>query len=322
MSVFTPIKQPQLEAFLERYDIGRLRAFAPIAAGITNTNYTVDTEGGAFVLTLYEHHSDDELYYMLGLQRHLAARSVACAAPVGDRRGDFFSTLNQRPAAIITRLPGEVQPQPGIAHCAAVGAELARFHSAGMDFAARRINPRGADWVFAVSDMLDAELDDSDRLLIASTLREYRGLDFESLPAGAVHADLFHDNVLFDGERLCGICDFDYACHDSLVLDIAIVLHDWCRGASGELDEARGGALLGAYRHERELSRPEISALSAMLRFTALRFWLSRHYDRLFPLPGELTYSKDPDEYRRLLLMCRDDGEILQQFLARFLEPA
>ena len=182
MSVFTNVKQPQLEAFLERYDIGRLRAFGPIAAGITNTNYTLDTEAGAFVLTLYEHHSDDELDYMLGLQRHLADRSVACAAPVGDRRGDYFSPLNQRPAAIIMRLPGEVQPRPGIAHCAAVGAELARFHAAGMDFAGRRINPRGADWVFAVSDMLDADLDDTDRLLIASTLREYQGLDFESLP--------------------------------------------------------------------------------------------------------------------------------------------
>ena len=111
MSVFTNVKQPQLEAFLERYDIGRLRAFGPIAAGITNTNYTLDTEAGAFVLTLYEHHSDDELDYMLGLQRHLADRSVACAAPVGDRRGDYFSPLNQRPAAIIMRLPGEVQPR-------------------------------------------------------------------------------------------------------------------------------------------------------------------------------------------------------------------
>ena len=59
-----------------------------------------------------------------------------------------------------------------------------------------------------------------------------------------------------------------------------------------------------------------------MLRFTALRFWLSRLYDRQFPLPGELTYSKDPDEYRRLLLMRRDDGEILQQFFERFLDPA
>lgn len=311
MSVFTTVKQAQLEAFLERYEIGGLRAFTPVASGITNTNYFLQTAGGEFVLTLYEHHSDDELVYMLGLQRHLASRGVACAAPVADRRGDYFSTLNQRPAAIIERLPGAVQPQPGIAHCAAIGAELARFHVAGLDFAGRRPNPRGSDWVFAVSDMLEAELDDGERLLIASTLREHRGLDIESLPAGAIHADLFHDNALFDGERLCGIFDFDYACHDNLVLDLAILLHDWCPGPNGELDEARSGAVLEAYRRERELERAEIAALPSMLRFSALRFWLSRLYDRLFPLPGELTYSKDPDEYRRLLQARRDEGDRL-----------
>ena len=307
MSVFTSVKQAQLEAFLERYEIGRFTAFTPIAAGVTNTNYYLDTDGGEFVLTLYEHHSDDELDYMLGLQRHLASRSVACAAPVSDRRGDFFSTLNQRPAAIIARLPGEVQPRPGVAHCAAIGTEIARFHLAGQDFRGYRANPRGADWVFAVSDMLDAELEDDDRQLISAALRDYRGLDVAALPAGAVHADLFHDNALFDGDRLRGIFDFDYACHDSLVLDIAILLHDWCRHGSGEIDAARSTALLDAYRRERELERAEIDALPAMLRFSALRFWLSRLYDRLFPLPGELTYSKDPDEYRQLLLARLDD---------------
>ncbi len=307
MSVFTSVKQAQLEAFLERYEIGRFTAFTPIAAGVTNTNYYLDTDGGEFVLTLYEHHSDDELVYMLGLQRHLASRSVACAAPVTDRRGDFFSTLNQRPAAIIARLPGEVQPQPGVVHCAAIGTEIARFHLAGLDFPGDRANPRGADWVFAVSDMLDAELEDDDRQLISATLREYRGLDVAALPSGAVHADLFHDNALFDGDQLCGIFDFDYACRDSLVLDIAILLHDWCRHASGEIDTARSAALLDAYRRERDLDQAEIDALPAMLRFSALRFWLSRLYDRLFPLPGELTYSKDPDEYRQLLLARLDD---------------
>ena len=322
MSVFTNVKQAQLEAFLQRYEIGHLQSFSAIAAGITNTNYYLDTDDGEFVLTLYEHHSDDELDYMLGLQRHLAARSVACAAPVIDRRGDLFSTLNQRPAAIIARLPGEVQPRPGSAHCAAIGAELARFHSAGLDFAGRRANPRGSDWIFAVSDMLETELDDDHKLLIAVTLREYQGLELEALPAGAVHADLFHDNALFDGERLCGIFDFDYACRDSLVLDIAIVLHDWCREENGQLDDSRCAALLQAYRKGRQLEPAEIAALPTMLRFSALRFWMSRLYDRLFPLPGELTYSKDPGEYRQLLQARRDDGEELRQRFEGLLAPA
>jgi homoserine kinase type II len=255
---------------------------------------------------------------MLGLQRHLAGKSVLCPAPVKDRRGDLFSTLNQRPAAIITRLPGEVQKSPGTAHCAAIGAELARFHLAGADYQGQRINPRGADWVLATGDMLDADLGDGDRQLLATTLREYCRLDHQSLPDGAIHADLFHDNALFEGTRLSGIVDFDYACRDSFALDIAVLLHDWCIDAAGGFDNARVDAVLGAYQDQRVLGESEMLALPVMLRFSALRFWLSRLYDRLFPLPGELTYSKDPDEFHRLLLARGDDEDGLRQlFLAQ-----
>jgi homoserine kinase type II len=316
MSVFTTVKQAQLEAFLGRYEIGPLRSFEPIAAGITNTNYFLETADGEFVLTLYEHHSDDELNYMLGLQRHLAGKSVLCPAPTEDRRGDLYSTLNQRPAAIIARMSGEVQDSPGTAHCAAIGAELARFHLAGADFGGRRANPRGADWVLATGDMLEADLGDSDRLLLASTLREYVRLDHAVLPGGAIHADLFRDNALFAGDRLCGIVDFDYACHDSFVFDLSVLLQDWCVDARGEFDAARVDAVLDAYQQLRVLDEAEIYALPAMLRFSALRFWLSRLYDRLFPLPGELTFSKDPEEFRRLLLARRErENELEQVFL-------
>lgn len=313
MSVFTTVKQAQLEAFLLRYDIGGLHSFSPIAAGITNTNYSLDTDNGEFVLTLYEHHSDDELTYMLGLQRHLAGKSVLCPAPMEDRRGDLFSTLNQRPAAIISRLPGDVQRAPGPEHCAAIGTELARFHLAGADYAGVRLNPRGADWVLAIGDMLDADLDQSDRQLLAATLREFLRLDHHSLPSGAIHADLFHDNALFEGTTLCGIVDFDYACGDSFALDVAVLLHDWCIDSEDGFDTARVDALLGAYQDQRPLGEAELLALPLMLRFSALRFWLSRLYDRQFPLPGELTFSKDPDEFHRLLIARREDEQDLQQ---------
>jgi len=322
MSVFTSVKQAQLEAFLKRYEIGRLQAFSPIAAGVTNTNYYLETDAGEFVLTLYEHHSDDELNYMLGLQRHLASNAVLCPAPVPDRRDDLYSTLNQRPAAIIARLSGAVQLSPEAAHCAAIGAELARFHLAGADFAGRRDNPRGADWVLATGDMLEDDLQEDDRQLVAATLREYVRLDHEALPAGAIHADLFHDNALFDGTRLCGIVDFDYACYDSFVFDIAVLLQDWCIDARGAFEPSLTGAFLDAYQHERVLFAEEIRVLPAMLRFSALRFWLSRLYDRLFPLAGELTFSKDPEHFRRLLLARRDEDEALGRLFESYLRIA
>jgi len=301
MSVYTPVKSAQLHQFLARYELGKLLQFTAIASGITNTNYYLDTETGGFVLTLYEHHSDDELDYILGLQQHLVKRSVRCSEPVPDRRGDLFSTLNQRPAAIIHRLQGQVQPEPGSLHCAVVGAELARFHLAGLDYPGIRPNPRDIDWVIAVTDMLDANLNARDRQLIRTTLQAANQSDLDGLPQGAIHADLFHDNALFIGNELGGILDFDYACSGSFVFDIAVLLNDWCIDNRGGLVTSRVNATLEAYQQQRCLETVEIEVLPLMLRITALRFWLSRLYDKAFPLSGELTFVKSPDSFRELL---------------------
>jgi homoserine kinase type II len=298
MSVYTSVESEQLEGFLRRYDIGKALSFTPVAAGVTNSNYMLDTDQGRYVLTLYEHHSDDELDYMLRLQRHLAGRGVRCSQPVGDRRGDFFSSLNRRPAAIITRLAGEVQKLPRLRQCALIGAELARFHLAGADFAHLRPNPRGIDWMVAVRDMLADYLGDADQQAIEATLRAVQGFDLEALPRGAIHADLFHDNALFHGTELGGILDFDYACTDAFVFDIAVLVNDWCINPQYALETHRVDAVLEAYRQQRELTSIEIEALPLMLRLAALRFWLSRLYDKVFPLAGELTFIKCPDAFR------------------------
>jgi homoserine kinase type II len=305
MSVYTSVDRDQLERFLKRYDLGEIADFEPIAAGITNSNYSLQTDRGPFVLTLYEHHSDDELDYMLRLQCQLTKRGVLCSEPVKDRRGEFFSSLNNRPAAIIHRLNGEVKISPAFQQCALIGAELAKFHLAGRDLELVRANPRGLDWMIAVRDMLLDNLDNNDLSAIETTLLAAQKLDLDCLPRGAIHGDLFHDNALFYGERfgdekLGGILDFDYACTDSFALDLAVLLNDWCIDQHSQLVESRVSAVIDAYQKQRRLEASEIEALPLLLRLAALRFWLSRLYDKSFPLSGELTFTKCPDQYRNM----------------------
>jgi homoserine kinase type II len=251
-------------------------------------------------MTLYEHHSDDELDYMLHLQCHLANRGLRCSEPIKDRRGELYSSLNNRPTAIIRRLPGEVKARPGLEQCSLIGAELAKFHLAGREFEPVRVNPRGLDWIVAVRDMLQDYLDYDDQKAIESSLLASRNLDIETLPRGAIHADLFHDNALFDGSALGGILDFDYACTDCYVLDIAVLLNDWCIDQHYQLVATRVRAVIEAYQQQRRLEPAEINALPLMLRLAALRFWLSRLYDKTFPLSGELTFIKCPDPLRAM----------------------
>ena len=54
MAVFTRVSSARIGTWLARYDVGRLRMARGIAEGVENTNYFVDTDAGAYVLTLIE----------------------------------------------------------------------------------------------------------------------------------------------------------------------------------------------------------------------------------------------------------------------------
>ncbi|MDE1715918.1 homoserine kinase, partial [Chromobacterium amazonense] len=63
------------------------------------------------------------------------------------------------------------------------------------------------------------------------------------------------------------------------------------------------------YQSERPLSQAERDCWPVMLRAAALRFWVSRLQDLYQPISGELTYTKDPEAFRQLLLAHRCRSE-------------
>lgn len=311
MAVYTALNDINLESFLRRYQVGHLAGWAGIRDGVENSNFFVTTDQGEYVLTLFEQHPAEAVPYFLNLTAHLAERGVACAHPIADANGEYLQELLGKPAALVERLPGRTLEDPGIEHCAAVGQALGRMHVAGFSFGQYRENGRGRTWWYETSKALRPRLTAEDRDLLADELRYQRRFRNLDLPRGTIHADLFRDNVLFDGDRLSGMIDFYYACDDCLLYDVAITINDWCRDGGNLLEPERTGALLAAYAAERPFTAPEAHAWDAMLRAGALRFWLSRLYDLHFPRPAEIPHTKDPDEYRRVLLARREENPAL-----------
>ncbi len=310
MAVYTEVRFEEADSLLQSLGLGPLNDLQGIRSGIENTNYFATTLRGQWVLTLFERLSSTQLPYYLRLMGHLAAHGIPVPAPQADSRGALVHSAAGKPAAVVTRLPGSHRLSPGAAHCEQVGEMLARMHLAGASFELHQPHLRGLAWWAETVPVVQPHLPAEKAKLLAEELAFQQRLAASpagaALPQGAIHADLFRDNVMFDDtagpDRLCGFFDFYFAGSDSLLFDVAVCLNDWCTDPdSGRPDDARAQAFIGAYRGVRALDTNEQRLLPALLRAAALRFWISRLWDWYLPRDAALLQPKDPVHFERVL---------------------
>ncbi|WP_454903987.1 homoserine kinase [Variovorax gossypii] len=334
MAVFTEVEFGEADALVQRLGLGPLRELRGIEGGIENTNYFATTESGEFVLTLFERLSAEQLPYYLCLMKHLASAGLPVPAPVAEPPApdkaarkvsspaagaaeaacDLLHTVAGKPAAVVQKLSGRSELAPGAAHCAELGAMLARMHLAGRDYPRIQPNLRGLPWWNETVPVVLPYIEESQATLLRAELAYQNHVAessaYAALPRGPVHADMFRDNVMFatggsdEGAppRLTGVFDFYFAGTDTWLFDLAVCLNDWAIDLpTGRHDAERSDALLSAYETVRPLNAAERALLPAMLRAAALRFWISRLWDFHLPREASMLKPHDPAHFERVL---------------------
>lgn len=306
MAVFTQVPLNDARALVRRLQLGELQALRGIEGGIENTNYFVTTDQGEFVLTLFERLTAEQLPFYLHLMKHLAQAGIPVPDPHPDAQGNILLTVCDKPAALVNRLKGKSQLAPQAVHCAAVGDMLAKMHLAGRNYPHQQPNLRGLPWWNDTVPVVLPYLTPEQAALLQTELAYQNQIAaspaYAALPRGPVHADLFRDNVMFDGEALTGFFDFYFAGVDTWMFDLAVCLNDWCIDLpSGSHDAPRADAMLRAYQAVRPLAPAESQLLNAMLRAGALRFWISRLWDFYLPREASLLTPHDPTHFERVL---------------------
>jgi homoserine kinase type II len=312
VAVFTPVEVADLAHWLEQFSVGSLLRLEGITGGIENSNFFADTQAGHFVLTLFERLPEEELPFYLELMRYVGERGVPCPVPAKARDGALFKTLNGKPAALVSRLRGSYQPNPGEQHCTLAAKAMAHMHLAAEHFPMRQNNPRDIEWWQITMPQVLSHLDvDRAALLsdeVSTVAHRYRALR-QDLPFGPIHADLFRDNVLFDGDHLGGFIDFYFAGCDAWLFDVAVAVNDWCIVTdSGELRADLERVFLEGYASIRPFTRAEKIAWPWVLRAAALRFWLSRLADVVLPRAATLLKPHDPRHFERIVMRRRAEA--------------
>lgn len=306
MSVYTEITLESLKSWLANYDLGLGLKLEPIANGTVNSNYYLTTETGRYILTLFETLPINTVQTILSLTEFLADHDVLCPAPIKDKQSQMITTLANKPAAIISCLPGRSLQGTTLDHCQQMGRWLAHMHLVSKNYPQKIPNVMGESWRQQTTEKLLTLLSNEDRDLVSACWKLYQSTPWRELPSGIIHADLFRDNVLFNDNQLTGVIDFYFSCSGAFIYDLAILCNDWCINPQGELEPEKITATIDAYETIRPLKEIENKHWGLVQASAASRFWLSRLASYHFPRGSSdaLVLTKDPLEFKRRVIDC------------------
>jgi homoserine kinase type II len=314
MALYTPLSDAQLADALARYGLPAPERTLPEPKGSINTNYHVWSGGRRWFLRVNEGKTAADVAFEAEVLRFLAAHRFPGAPLVLAADGAAAIDVAGKPAMLFAYAEGEELERADVTpeRCRRIGAELGRLHALAPDFRAPpRANPYGparvAAWV------RELEPDGGGDPLVAPAMPMLRDelertVPLPAAPRGLVHGDLFLDNVLWVGERVSALLDWEMSCVDALAYDLAVMVNAWCFVERFEAPLAR--ALLAGYRGEVALAPETAAALYPYARYVALRYTASRiHAFHLAALPADRLAWKDWTRYRDRLAALRELGE-------------
>ena len=292
MATFTVLDADELSALASMFALGAVLSSRAIDAGTINSNFAIETEAGRYFLRVNEGKSEADVAWEAQLVAALADRGVTTPKPLLAVDGRPYAALASAPGKWVSAFPwragGHLRAETVTpAHAREFGAALAALHVAGLALPIewRRTSIYDHDHLVRRFALIERENDPMlapaaailrEELEVAASAADIR----RAATHGIIHGDLFRDNVLWDGDRISAILDFEQASGGSLAYDVAVCLNDWCwsdRERMPRMDLAT--SLLAGYQQMRPLSAGDREALPYELRASAARFTITRITD-------------------------------------------
>ncbi|MCA9648203.1 MAG: homoserine kinase [Polyangiaceae bacterium] len=316
MALLTPLDRSAAAAIVQGYGL-ELTGFEPLAAGSVNSNFRVDTAQGRFFLRIYEEQPEAGALRELELLRGLAAAGVPTTVPPLRLDGASVSHHQGKPVALYPWVEGDIvcTERADAQRCEAVSAALARVHLAGASLPQQ---PASRFDVDALRQRLSLiQRDASSELCraakeIEALLPGVEQARVPDLPQGLIHGDLFRDNVLWSGDEVAALIDFESASQGVFAFDLMVLILSWC--FRDHFDHDRVRAMLRGYQRVRPLSAEERRGLGGEGALACLRFATTRITDfSMRAAPGKPPVR----DYRRFLQRL---DELAQPELRELLE--
>ena len=302
MSVYTILKNKDVENILNEYDIGSLKSFKGISDGITNTNYYLNTSQGKYVLTIFEDIKRSKVIKYLKLMNFFSKQGLCSPEIMITRKNEILTDTKNKPCSIMQKLNGKTVEKTNVSMCKSLGTMVGKFHVASSNFETKIVNSRDNKWVESSINKIKNHVTSDQLNILQRSSKVFKRLFNSKLPVGVIHSDLFRDNVLADKNKITGIIDYYYSFNGPLIYELAVVINDWCINKNGSVNSNKLDSFLDSYNSIRRISTRETKQLNNAMISAALRFYLSRLVDMIFPKVGEITHIKDPSVFEKILI--------------------
>jgi len=295
------------------YDIGGYLNIKELSPGYANRSFKLETETGPYLFRWVLEKDRKDLQLELDLLEHLRGFDFKTSYPVAKGDGSFMTELAPGYAVIYDFIRGE-HPELSSEAASQIGTCVGKLNSITPPENFLRLNTINIEACLELSEGLPgAPVKLPDIYEYFSTVSKLFADRLPvDLPQGVIHADVFPDNTLFHQNELQAVIDFEEACWDVLLFDLAMAINGFCF-PHNELSYPFLESILNGYQLKRKLTSAEWDALPIYIQWTA-HGMLSWHLSRLANVMQN-RQEKRVRELMRRVKYLRESESHLKEYL-------
>jgi len=275
------------------YDIGEWFTWDRTPTGYTNHSFFIAASTGKYVLRRSNmdwkiRKGADAMRFEVRLIDHLRERAYPAPQIIPTREGDRHFTHQGAFYLMTAFIAGDPYEEGNTAHLLAAGEALGRYHRlvrtlSGPSYASAPIlEPRAIGALDRAEHLVASFLSAEERRHLRNQTSYLRS-QFASIPRAlaegypalnkqVIHGSFSETCLIFAGDALAGVLDYDRARYESVATDLAIAIRSFCHHSGRDerywidLDYTRCRDLLAAYQEVNPLPEEELRALPLFLR--------------------------------------------------------
>ncbi len=281
MTIQPPLlDKEELAQIAAEFGVGKPAAGSGVIPRWGNRRYIIENAKVRYELRLKSIEEEFELRRELDLLSYLEKHDFASPRVIADLRGRQFVEKGGYCLVLYKVAIGDYLDEESfeLKQVNSAGYLIGQLHALGRSYKKTIDNRYGFDRIFELYAGVRRRMPSYFKKIVRTLDEEteYLGNYLETkLPKGIIHGTIHKDGMIFSGDNIVSIGDFDAACRGKYVFDLATAVNAMCF-TEGIYSLDRFEALMAGYESVRTLSLAEWDSFPNELRFAALRFAVIR----------------------------------------------